>query len=416
MLILLSWCITFTLLVCAEGYTPKEFAIKAGDKMTNLTNKFFAWDYGGSIIFDGLYRCDKTFGTNYKPLLNTFLNKYITDPNSFGYKVQHNISVPFYHAVGDRIGMFPVAYLNRASEQSITTGPDVDLALAVAEQYVLKFPIRLSDGTFSRIRGWKGNNFTTSTYLWLDDTYMGFTLLARLSRMFKNEEYAKFIAKQRISFNKHLQDRNDGLFFHGMNTVPKTLSCCKWGRANGWSITASVEVLLTLIPFKESLKSEWNAIMDSFRRHARGMVKHQSSDGRWHQLVDDDTSFLETSCTAMTLSSIARAVNEGWLDRKEFEENLHRGWKGLQTVLKADGTVNGVCVGTGILPAPIDYRNRGTSYIQTRNGGIGFVYHAAVDYHNFLASSAVKIVNGQYLLSVHVALTQAVYIYINYLL
>ncbi|XP_041365298.1 unsaturated rhamnogalacturonyl hydrolase YesR-like [Gigantopelta aegis] len=312
--------------------------------------------------------------------------------------------------------MFPVAYLNRASEQSVTTGPDVELAKAVAEQYVLKFPIRLPDGTFSRTLGWQGNDFNTSTYLWIDDTYMGFTLLARLSRMLKNKEYAKFIAKQRMSFNHHLQDQMDGLFFHGVNTQPKTLSCCKWGRANGWSITASVEVLLALKPFKESLKSEWDTIMDSFRRHARGMAKHQSSDGRWHQLVDDDTSFLETSCTAMTLSSIARAVNEGWLDRKEFVENLHRGWKGLETVLKPDGTVNGVCVGTGIQPAASDYRKRGTTYLETRNGGIGFVYHAAVDYHNFLASSTVNIVNGQYLLSVHAALIQAVYIYINYLL
>ncbi|XP_041365889.1 unsaturated rhamnogalacturonyl hydrolase YesR-like [Gigantopelta aegis] len=416
MLMLLSWSITFALLVCAEGYTPKEYVIKVADKMTTLIDTFFAWDYGGAVIFDGLYRCDKTFGTNYQPLLNTFLNKSITDPDSFGYKVQHNISVPFHHAVGDKIGMFPIAYLNRASEQSVTTGPDVDLAKAVAELYVLKFPHKLPDGTFARTRGWKGNNHTTPTYVWIPDAYIGVTLLARLSRMLRNEEYAKFIAKQRISFNNHLQDQTDGLFFHGMNTSPMNMSCCKWGRANGYGMTASVEVLLALTPFKESLKSEWDAIMDSFRKHARGMVKHQSSDGRWHQLVDDDTSYLETSCTAMTISSIARAVNEGWLERNEFEESLHRGWKGLETVLKADGTVNGVCRGTGIQAAPIDYKNRETTYLKTRNGGIGFVYHAAVDYQNFLASSTVSIVNGQNLLSVLVAMTQAVSLYINYLL
>lgn len=45
-----------------------------------------------------------------------------------------------------------------------------------------------------------------------------------------------------------LQDRgqhggpSDGLMYHGYNTASKAVSCCKWGRANGWIMMGHIEV------------------------------------------------------------------------------------------------------------------------------------------------------------------------------
>ena len=55
-------------------------------------------------------------------------------------------------------------------------------------------------------------------------------------------------------------------------------------------------------------------VKDVLQRHLSAIMPFQSEDGRWRQLVNDTTSFLETSCTAMFTSAIARSIIHGWID------------------------------------------------------------------------------------------------------
>ena len=43
---------------------------------------------------------------------------FITDKREYGYKILHNMTVPFGETIGDTIGLFPIAYLNRAVSYS----------------------------------------------------------------------------------------------------------------------------------------------------------------------------------------------------------------------------------------------------------------------------------------------------------
>ncbi|XP_041365090.1 unsaturated rhamnogalacturonyl hydrolase YesR-like isoform X2 [Gigantopelta aegis] len=176
---------------------------------------------------------------------------------------------------------------------------------------------------------------------------MGLTLMARLGRALRSTGYVEFVANQCLLFNHYLQDSEDGLVYHGYNDADKHHSCCKWGRANGWSITASVEVLLALQEFKDIMPSKWSGVLKIFQTHASGMLRYQSTDGRWRQVVNESSTYLETSVTAMTLSALSRAVTQGWLDKEKYGPKLDLAWEGLQGVLQADGTVDGVCTGTG---------------------------------------------------------------------
>lgn len=54
--------------------------------------------------------------------------------------------------------------------------------------------------------------------------------------------------------------------------------------------------------------------MGVLQRHLAAVMPFQSSDGRWRQLVNDTDSFLETSCTAMFTSAIARSIMNNWID------------------------------------------------------------------------------------------------------
>ena len=66
------------------------------------------------------------------------------------------------------------------------------------------------------------------------------------------------------------------------------------------------------------------------------------------QVIDDHGTFPETSCTSMTLYALARGVLQGWLTRDvTVDKAIMRAWDGLQSVVMADGTVHGICEGTG---------------------------------------------------------------------
>lgn len=347
---------------------------------------FFFWGYGGALIFDGLYQCNSTFHLQFAPILDEYLVKYKTDRHSFGYKILADQTIPWSSAVGDSLGLFPIAYVDRALLEASSYDYTIDLYLAVcvASKYVLPFPLRLPDGTFSRDTGgsWPGERDGNHTFVWADDMYMGLTLLARLAVVLNDTDFAREVAKQQLTFAKHLQDEEDGLFYHGYNHYDQHHSCCKWGRGNGWAMMSHVEALQALELFPQ-LRNELHEVQQILKSHSEGIAKHQSADGRFHQLVNETWTFLETSSTAMYITSLVRGVVNNWLEYSEYEEVIEKAWQGLQSAITENGTVTGVCSGTGIQADAAAYEHRSSSYLNSANGGLGSVLYAAVDMEKF---------------------------------
>jgi hypothetical protein len=50
------------------------------------------------------------------------------------------------------------------------------------------------------------------------------------------------------------------------------------------------------------------------------------------------------------------------------------------STITANGTVDGICEGTGIQPNAAAYRTRSTDYLRSGPGGLGAVLRAAVAY------------------------------------
>ncbi len=88
-------------------------------------------------------------------------------------------------------------------------------------------------------------------------------------------------------------------------------------------------------------------------------MRYQSDEGMWHQLLDKQDSYLETSCTAMFTYAIARAVNRGYIDR-QYAAVARRGWKGVQSRIRPDGQIEGICAGTGVGEDLVHYYHRPT--------------------------------------------------------
>ncbi len=88
-------------------------------------------------------------------------------------------------------------------------------------------------------------------------------------------------------------------------------------------------------------------VMDYFRAHVRGVTALQSGEGLWHQLLDRNDSYLETSATAIYVYCLAHAINKGWIDAIAYGPVAHLGWHAVAGKINAEGQVEGTCVGYG---------------------------------------------------------------------
>ena len=103
----------------------------------------------------------------------------------------------------------------------------------------------------------------------------------------------------------------------------------------------------------------------------------QAPDGRWHQVLTNSSTYLESSGTAMYIVSMAQGVERGWLDESKFSAVIAKAWEGLATQIHDDGVVEGICDGFGIHAFESDYEAAPTLYGKSQPG-LGSVLKAAV--------------------------------------
>ena len=84
----------------------------------------------------------------------------------------------------------------------------------------------------------------------------------------------------------------------------------------------------------------------------------QRLDGSFGTVLDDDTSYSETSATAGISAGIRLGVEAGIIDKSYMEIYL-RGADAVRRAVTEDGSVGGVSTGTPIMPNAEAYKNIG---------------------------------------------------------
>ena len=213
--------------------------------------------------------------------------------------------------------------------------------------YISNKQFRLADGTLAR-------NRPLPNSLWLDDLYMSVPALAQMGRLTGENKYYDDAVKQVLQFSQRMFNKNHGLFMHGwvqeMNVHPEFY----WARCNGWALLTMTE-LLDVLPVDHPGRPE---ILNLLRSQIRGIADLQAGNGLWHQLLDRNDSYLETSATAIYTYCIAHSINKGWIDAAAHGPISVLGWNAVQTKVNAAGEVEGTCVGTGMSFDPAFYYNR----------------------------------------------------------
>jgi len=213
--------------------------------------------------------------------------------------------------------------------------------------YISSKQQRLSDGTLAR-------NRPLPDALWLDDLYMSVPALAQMGKLQGDKKYYDDACKQILQFSQHMFNEEKGLYMHGWIQGMEPHPEFYWARCNGWAILAMSE-LLDVLP---SGHPDRNKILNRYNAHIKGIVPFQSGSGLWHQLLDRNDSYLETSASAIFTYCIAHGINKGWLAPQAYGPAAVLGWNAVQSRVNATGQVEGTCVGTGMAFDPAFYYHR----------------------------------------------------------
>jgi unsaturated rhamnogalacturonyl hydrolase len=235
-----------------------------------------------------------------------------------------------------------------------------------AAKHITEVQDRLSDGTLVR-------KFPHEMTIWADDLYMSVPFLARMGKFSGDKKYWDDAILQIKNFSKYLWDENKELYWHCYYTDVKKNGVAHWGRCNGWVMMAKVH-LLNFLPEDYTGRED---IIKDLERQILGVAKYQSAGGLWHQILDKNDSYLESSCSAMFTYCIARAVNKGWID-KRYGSIAVKGWEGLkENKIQLDGQVKDICVGTGIEDNLVFYYERPARLNEKH--GLGAVIDAGIE-------------------------------------
>jgi rhamnogalacturonyl hydrolase YesR len=301
--------------------------------------------YAGMLLAGETTR-DKKF-TDYTLMRLRFLCE--TTPYFRKQMEQNNLSEPQLRQLIspqalDDAGSMCVAFIKTALQKQSS---QYDGIIRNYMQWIMHGQLRLDDGTLARNRP----HYHT---LWLDDMFMAIPALAWMGKYSGDTAYFDEAVKQIRLFTSRMFVPGKNLFMHGWIENSHEHPAFFWGRANGWAVMTLVEVL-EVFPEKHP---GYDEIMGLLKKHIQGLAVLQSGDGRWHQLLDRNDSYLETSATAIYTYVLARAINRGWIDAKAYGPCALLAWNTVSKQVNEKGQVEGVCVGTGMAFDPAYYYYR----------------------------------------------------------
>ena len=224
--------------------------------------------------------------------------------------------------------------------------------------WVSKKQYRLPDGTLARNRPQKNT-------LWLDDLFMGVPALAQMGKLTGDKKYFDDAINQIKLYSKRMFNKEKDIYMHGWVESMETHPEFHWGRANGWALLAMTE-LLDVLPQNYPGRDD---VLKQFKLLTKGLASYQSGTGFWHQLLDKNDSYLETSATAIYAYCIAHACNNGWINPTTYAPMAMLAWNAVTTKINEKGQIEGTCVGTGMAFDPAFYYYRPTDVFAAHGYG-----------------------------------------------
>jgi unsaturated rhamnogalacturonyl hydrolase len=178
--------------------------------------------------------------------------------------------------------------------------------------------------------------------LWVDTLYMTVLFLAKVGMVAGRREYVEEAIRQYLLHIKYLADRESGLWFHGWTFNGRhNFGRVHWGRGNCW-YTAGVVDFIEIAGIEGGVRQ---FLVDALKAQVDALIPLQDAEGMWHTILDDPSSYAESSATAGFGYGILKAVRMGLLPER-YQAPALRACEAVLARVDATGSVTQVSYGT----------------------------------------------------------------------
>lgn len=206
-----------------------------------------------------------------------------------------------------------------------------------AEWIMACFP-RTEEGGFQHMT----SDTLNDQELWDDTLFMTVLFLANMGRIEGKQAYIAEAEKQFLLHAKYLADPETGLWYHGWTFNGRhNFAGAFWGRGNCW-VTIAIPVFLEMVEASDETKKQ---LVQVLSRQVDSLIRCQNENGMWHTLVDDPTSYVESSATCGFGYGILRAVRAGLID-PGCRQAAMKALNAILGYIGEDGVVQQVSYGT----------------------------------------------------------------------
>lgn len=214
-----------------------------------------------------------------------------------------------------------------------------DATLAAAEN------LRAQQNRDSRgIFDMPGGNWNNGSegFLWIDTVFGVCPFLLWTGLATKRQEFIDESCFQMLKHHEILFDKSDKIYHQAINfKEPGALTPSYWSRGCGWGALALAEMVYDLPKDHQ----DYQKILKAFQDLMEGCKRHMDEDAMLHQAVEDHSTYVETSGTALVLYAMGRGIKNQSLNRAEYKDTFLRGVKNIMRYIALDGSVFNCCQG-----------------------------------------------------------------------
>jgi unsaturated rhamnogalacturonyl hydrolase len=225
---------------------------------------------------------------------------------------------------------------------------------------------------------------------WCDSLFMAPPAWVRLYAATGDTNYLNFAETNFWRTTDFLYDTNEHLFFRDSTFFAKREANGQkvfWSRGNGWVIAGIVRILQYL-PMNDPERPRFEQL---FKDMAAKILTCQQADGLWHSSLLDPQSYpaKETSGSGFFIYALAWGVNQGLLDRAQYEPAVQKAWTALIGCVNADGKL------THVQPVGADPKNFAED--STEPYGVGaFLLAGSEVYRTAVLNESDALLPGEY--------------------
>ena len=174
--------------------------------------------------------------------------------------------------------------------------------------------------------------------IFVDSMHVDAPFFAMLYEMTGEESYRQLALQMMTSQIELLFDPGKELLNHFWIEQTMSPNGVAWGRGNCWGLLGLVETLEHLPPDDPDIKP----LQRTLRTVVARMAQLQDSKGGWHTILDDPSSYIETSISAFMVPVLARSITHSWIESDLYYPVVESAMSFVLDHIREDGLLEGV--------------------------------------------------------------------------